>query len=784
MANSAPQVTTFDREVVDDEQLAISSLVRFSDEDGDDIQLYLVRLADVPAGGYLYLGNQRLGAQKTYRLTAEQWSQLTFRGDLRQNRTVSSMIMSRAYDGTAWSSWGRSTVTTLINANRPRILADYQYKIQTDRRDRATDMFTVFDEDGSSAKLFQFSDHSAGRGYFLFNGRERTGTFRVRAEHLHLVEFNAASRSARDTVTIKAFDGRYWSPEKVVRVDTLIRPVIAGTNGGVFVLEDQERITLRNLFYKASAGPAFNRYQIYDANGNDLSGLIVRGRIGYAAGRVYDLSVQDFNSLSFEGGKFDVRSIDELFIRAHNGHDWTRWTSVELNTEPNMIGSLATTSWLEFNETRNPLTITYSFMNALPSWYDGETEATEYRPLTNQLRAAAREALQNYEDVLNIDMMEVPPEEYGTISFGMADLDDEVLAWAYLPNAPEPQTAANPGDVWYNWYDYAGYWLGAGSKGPGSAAYETTLHEIGHAMGLKHPFEGTPRLSSSTDNSGYTVMSYTGYSGGLPASTLMVYDIAALQDLYGANMSYEAGDTTWQFRADGQVLETIWDAGGRDTIDMTNQGFRVQIDLRQGQYSSVGLNPFTLTGYVDNLGIAYGAEIENAMGTVFNDVLVGNELRNALRGNNGNDLLRGRQGNDWLVGGGGNDTYEYHVGDGDDYIFDQVGGVDTLQLHWFDRIRFSSLTFWREGNDLYVDLSVHNESSSEGTIRLHDNGGASQIETLELYENGSMIGSRVDLTSVFAQTTGAGTQFGLTSNSSAFVGWLRSSKAVRLPNAI
>jgi len=63
--------------------------------------------------------------------------------------------------------------------------------------------------------------------------------------------------------------------------------------------------------------------------------------------------------------------------------------------------------------------------------------------------------------------------------------------------------------------------------------WEILLHEIGHALGLKHPFEGSVHLPAGEDNTAYTLMSYT-HSGG-PYGTYSAYDIAALMWLYGGD---------------------------------------------------------------------------------------------------------------------------------------------------------------------------------------------------------------------------------------------------------
>jgi len=159
----------------------------------------------------------------------------------------------------------------------------------------------------------------------------------------------------------------------------------------------------------------------------------------------------------------------------------------------------------------------------------------------------------------------------------------------------------------------------------------------------------------------------------------MLYDIAAIQYIYGANMTTRTGDDVYTF---GKTdLRAIWDAGGNDTFDASNQTSAAKIDLVAGHFSSFGSGK-------DNIAIAFNVVIENATGTAFNDTLTGNQVSNKLIGDNGNDILdsggmssRIAAGGsddgqaDDLQGGAGNDTYYLGAGD---KVTEGVGqGTDT-----------------------------------------------------------------------------------------------------------
>jgi hypothetical protein len=165
----------------------------------------------------------------------------------------------------------------------------------------------------------------------------------------------------------------------------------------------------------------------------------------------------------------------------------------------------------------------------------------------------------------------------------------------------------------------------------GSQGYETLLHELGHALGLKHPFEDSITLPASQDNTSNTLMSYTEVGG--PYTTYRQDDIAALMWLYG------------------------------------DDGLR----------GKLGINSTTGARFL--------------VGTSSADVITGTGVDDKLEGDGGNDMIDGGAGTDTAVFRGvrGNYTFSALAG-GNLQVTSKDGsdGVDTL--HSVELLQFADQT--------------------------------------------------------------------------------------------
>lgn len=480
-----------------------------------------------------------------------------------------------------------------------------------------------------------------------------------------------------------------------------------------------------------------------------------------------------------------------LYVR--NGYSTMRWNF------PDAVGTLVSNP----GGIGNAVELTYSFLSASPSYFS----APSFLAFDTVQKQATREVLAAIGEIAGLTFSEMAG--VGQLTFGQSSQSVGQAGYASLvsygysysgsPSTIVSVTESNVGgDVWINRNASWGSadWL------PGGNGYATLLHEIGHALGMKHPFDLTA-LVDSLDNEAHTVMSYNrapnslllSVSGNewsyswttynLRPSTLMPLDIQALQYLYGANTTTRTGNDNYHWSPNAELLETIWDAGGADTIDCSNQTLTCVIDLRAGAYSSIALRqtaaeirqgldipdwfegslPSGIYNGSNNLAIAYGVVIEKAVGGSGNDRLTGNDAantlfggagRDSLAGGNGNDSLDGGSGIDTMVGGAGNDSYSLR--DSGDVINEAAGaGTDVVLSYLASHLLGANVENGRIMLASAANLtgnSVNNLLYTGAGSNIIDGGAG--IDTVSyLYGVTASGGVQVNLATTVAQATGA-----------------------------
>ena len=120
-------------------------------------------------------------------------------------------------------------------------------------------------------------------------------------------------------------------------------------------------------------------------------------------------------------------------------------------------------------------------------------------------------------------------------------------------------------------------------------------------------------------------------------------------------------------------LDRWFGGSGADTGNFATFGFAIDADLAR-----VGVSVFHRGGTNVNSGTAIDmailSSVENVLGTVHDDLILGNAAANVLWGNGGNDRISGQDGNDSVFGGDARDTI--FGGTGNDSLMGGLTGAD------------------------------------------------------------------------------------------------------------
>ncbi|CNI53479.1 metalloprotease [Yersinia massiliensis] len=338
------------------------------------------------------------------------------------------------------------------------------------------------------------------------------------------------------------------------------------------------------------------------------------------------------------------------FINENNEYSNSTVLKTHLSNKSEIKNKIATSivhkyTWNGKNKYDNSIILKYSFNHPLiesMSYGFSENDIS----LFNQLQInQAEKSMQAWADVTNITYLKVSRHRDANIGFYNFSKNSNLAGVGYLPHH------SKFGAIYINSF----FSFNNRPTNLNLGGYVLT-HEIGHTLGLlhTHDLKNTPNHQQHTQQ--VSIMSYRSaqasgahYSGYIP-STPQLYDIAAIQYLYGANINTRIGDTVYGFNSNSEreflsanvasdkLIFCVWDAGGIDTFDFSGYSENQTINLQELSFSDVG-------GLIGNISIAADVVIENAIGGTGDDKLHGNETDNILTGGAGADQLWGNRGN-------------------------------------------------------------------------------------------------------------------------------------------
>ena len=341
------------------------------------------------------------------------------------------------------------------------------------------------------------------------------------------------------------------------------------------------------------------------------------------------------------------------------------------DAEPNLVANAAPTGDYRIDALLSPYqwpwtSVTYSFYEDsvfAGSYYGTETVGEVSEPVKTNVRAI----MALLSTMMNVTFVEVT-ETSSTIGYiRFMDSTAPGYAYAYYPSSTAMFSLS--GDVHLNVnYDRLGDTNGF-QHPAGQHGYVSLIHEIGHAVGLKHPHDSSPNLPANEDNFARTVMTYN-FLGNSPG-TMMGYDLMALHYLYGhrpnrtgndiyvasraALDQYQLGSTLF-INPSTATKQAIWDSGGFNTLDLsalTGSASGYRVDLQPLGWISTGA-AYQTTYFTAGLSLGPGVSIRRLLSSVSNDIIYANAEANVFAGYASNRVT----GNDEIWGATSDDTVD------------------------------------------------------------------------------------------------------------------------------
>lgn len=325
----------------------------------------------------------------------------------------------------------------------------------------------------------------------------------------------------------------------------------------------------------------------------------------------------------------------------------------------------------------------YTFPTTLPTYDTNASHGLGFKPLTSTQMARAEVALSYVSSVIDVHFQKTNnPGVLNTFVFASNDQP----ASAGFGNFPSDTMMGS--DLYFDNSSFNA------TFSDGTYGALTLIHEIGHGLGLEHPFSHAqagsssvsdpPYLTGSEESTAWSVMSYN----DSPSQYYLRFsplDIAALQYIYGPSHTSRTGNETYKVSATEPNF--IWDGAGVDTLDASSLNDSATLYLTPGYWGYVGNIKAANITAVGQVTVNFGSAIENLIGSPFADKLYGNELNNLIAGGIGNDwleawggddILVGGQGDDQLQGGSGVDTAQF-TGAYADYIFSKTSSTFSVK---------------------------------------------------------------------------------------------------------